>query len=375
MNSRYPILLVALAAATALPLVAQQTGDAIEVVEKAAAVDAKLQSIGPIAFAEGGKLLVSDPKAAVIYAFEIGELRGEGLSKDTSIDKFDHKLAALLGTEARQVVIVDIAVHPSTGHAFVSAMRGTSPVILVVSKGGEITEFSIAGRKHTHAALRNAPEVVAADANAGGRNRRRRNQRMESITDIAWVKGKVIVAGLSNEEFASKLRVLDFPFEGDTGGASVEVFHGAHGRFETRSPVRTFMPYAIGGEPHIVAAYTCTPLVIFPLDSLKVGKKVQGKTIAELGNRNKPLDMISYRKDGKDWFLMANSSRGVMKVSTEGIEDIEAIVERTGIAGQSYETVESMKGVLQLDKLDAEHALVLKRTEAGVFTLEVVPLP
>ena len=46
----------------------------------------------------------------------------------------------------------------------------------------------------------------------------------------------------------------------------------------------------------------------------------KGKTIAELGNRNKPLDMISYKKEGKDYLLMANSSRGVMKISTENID-------------------------------------------------------
>ena len=74
-----------------------------------------------------------------------------------------------------------------------------------------------------------------------------------SITDIAFVKGKVVVAGLSNEEFASKLRVLDYPFKNSNAGASVEIFHGAHGRFETRSPIRTFIPYEIDGRPHIVA--------------------------------------------------------------------------------------------------------------------------
>jgi len=47
-------------------------------------------------------------------------------------------------------------------------------------------------------------------------------------------------------------------------------------------------------------AYTCTPLVQFAIPDLKPGAKVKGKTIAELGNRNRPLDMIDYQKDGKD---------------------------------------------------------------------------
>ena len=50
----------------------------------------------------------------------------------------------------------------------------------------------------------------------------------------------------------------------------------------------------------MLAAYTCTPLVKLPVSELKAGAHVKGTTIAELGNRNRPLDMIVYQKDGKD---------------------------------------------------------------------------
>ena len=66
------------------------------------------------------------------------------------------------------------------------------------------------------------------------------------------------------------------------------------------------MPFNVGGEPQILAAYTCTPLVTFPVSSLKAGKKVRGKTVAELGNRNQPLDMIVYEKGGKQYLLLSN---------------------------------------------------------------------
>lgn len=197
---------------------------------------------------------------------------------------------------------------------------------------------------------------------------------MMSITDIAYVDGKVIIAGLSNEEFASKLRVLDYPFKNSNTGASVEIFHGAHGRFETRAPVRTFIPYEIEGRPHIVAAYTCTPLVIFPLANLEPGKKIKGKTIAELGNRNNPLDIIVYTQKGEDYFLMTNSARGVMKIKTAGMEKFDVVDKVNGKAGLPYETIESWKGVVQLDKLDAKHALILL-TENGGLTLKAIPLP
>src|SRR5207237_8369442 len=113
-------------------------------------------------------------------------------------------------------------------------------------------------------------------------------------------KDHVLVSGLSDEEFAPKLRSIPFPFKDTDKGASIEIFHGAHGRIETASPVRTFVAVEIKGETNILAAYTCTPLVRIPVSNLKPGEKVKGTTVAELGNMNKPLDMIIYQKDGKE---------------------------------------------------------------------------
>jgi hypothetical protein len=184
------------------------------------------------------------------------------------------------------------------------------------------------------------------------------------------------VAGLSNEEFASKLRVLGFPFEKSADGTSVEIFHGAHGKLETHSPVRTLAVFDVGGEPNVLAAYTCTPLVRFPLSDLKPGGKIKGTTVAELGNRNRPLDMIVYQKDGKDYLLINNSSRGVMKVDVATIDKTDGITDRiSGTAGLPYETIKELKGVTQLDKLDKEHALILVQSDSGALDLKAIALP
>src|SRR5262249_14317413 len=153
---------------------------------------------------------------------------------------------------------------------------------------------------------------------------------------------------LSNEEFASTFRAIPFPFKTVANGTSVEIYHGSHGRFETRAPIRTFVPLKVGNEAHLLAAYTCTPLVEFPINALQPGAKIKGKPIAELGNRNRPLDMIVYQKDGKDYLLLANSSRGVMKISTDHIESMESIVAPVADGakkGLPYETIESWKGI------------------------------
>lgn len=194
---------------------------------------------------------------------------------------------------------------------------------------------------------------------------------MQSITDLAFVDGKLFIAGLSNEEFASKLRSIEFPFKASDTGASVEIFHTNHNAVETRSPVRTFVPFNVGGEPQILAAYTCTPLVTFPVKALKPGEKIRGKTVAELGNRNNPLDMVVYEKDGKTFLLLSNTARGVMKISTDSIEKQPALTEKVADkAGLTYETIESMKDVQQLDKVGNANVLLLAKGN-----LEVVPLP
>ena len=148
---------------------------------------------------------------------------------------------------------------------------------------------------------------------------------------------------------------------------------GPTGEFETNSPVRTFVPYEIKSEKHILAAYTCTPLVKFPVSQLKPGTKVVGKTIAELGNRNRPLDMIVYSKGGKDYLLMNNSSRGVMKMSTEGIDGIEPITAQTEMAGLKYETLAELKNVQQLDLYDRDKAVIL--AGEGSLDLKTIALP
>jgi len=168
-----------------------------------------------------------------------------------------------------------------------------------------------------------------------------------------------------------------YPFSTVDGGTSVEIYHGNHGAFETRSPVYTFVPYRVNGEMNLIAGYLCTPLVKFPVNSLKSGSKVLGTTIAELGNRNRPLDMIVYKKGGKEFLLMSNNSRGVMKIPTDTFGNASKIEARVAAetSGVPFETITSMKGVEQLDLLDDARTIILSRADGGALNLEVLALP
>ncbi len=334
-----------------------------------------LKSAGPLAFGPGGVLIAADPKAASLVSFETGDSKAEG--GPVQIKGINAKVAALLGTSADAIRIVDLAVNPQSRQAYLSVARGrgadAKAVIVKANNDGDLSVVRLESDRVDMVKLPNPP----ADK-VSGQGRRARNQRLESITDISYVDGRVIVAGLSNEEFASTLRSVPFPFQAADKGASVEIYHGAHGRFETRSPVRTFVSYAIEGEKHILAAYTCTPLVKVPVAQLKPGAHVKGTTIAELGNRNRPLDMLVYNKGGKDWFLMANSSRGVMKISTDDLASAPSITSRVGgggIKGQAFETVEAWKNVFQLAEYDSGHALVVQGAADGALDLVSLAYP
>jgi hypothetical protein len=260
---------------------------------------AAFQSMGPIAFGPDGILFVADSKAAAVVALSTGDTKpatGGGLLK---VEGVNQKVAALLGTAADQVLINDLAINPLSRNAYLAVSRGRGagavPVLVRVKADGQPELVVLDRVKHSRAELPDAPvDGVVGD------DRRQSNPRQESITDLAFFEDRVMIAGLSNEEFASTLRAIPFPFKTVANGTSVEIYHGAHGRFETRSPVRTFVPFNIGNEPYLLAAYTCTPLVQFSIKELMPGSKIKGKTIAELGNRNRPLDMIVYQKDGKD---------------------------------------------------------------------------
>jgi hypothetical protein len=69
---------------------------------------------------------------------------------------------------------------------------------------------------------------------------------------------------------------------------------------------------------------------------------------------------------------MTNSARGVMKIATDGFAAAEGITARIAdTAGVKYETVKELTDVVQMDKLNADSALILLKNG----DLKTVPLP
>lgn len=335
-----------------------------------------LTSAGPLAFGPDGILFVSDPKSATIYAIDTKSHRPEkaGLEKATyQLEDVQGALASLANGNAGDVAVADIAVDPEAGTLLMSVTVASRPGLAVVGLDGKANLIKLDKVQASAIELPNAPPDKVT-----GEGRRASNKRMESITDLAFSEGRLIVSGLAGENPLSTVRAIGFPFQAPGSEAQIEIFHAAHGRNEDYAAIRAFIPINIDGKPSLLAGFTCTPLVRFSLDSLQKGDKVRGTTVAELGNQNRPLDMIVYERDGKTFLLVTNTARGVMKIDTAdvaGQDELTEPVKGGGTAGVPFSKVESMTGILQLAKLGETHGVILRETEEKRLSLATIELP
>jgi hypothetical protein len=275
-----------------------------------------IKSVGPLAFGPEGILFIGDNSGAAIFAIDPGDSEVGGGAQTVGIENFDTSLASYLGCSREDVSIRDMAVHPTSGNVYFSVMRGSGdaaiPVIVKVSGGGTIEDVSLDNVAFSQTVIKDAadeddPRLVA-----------REKLRTVTVTDMSFVDGLLLVAGTSNEEFSSTLRRIPFPFNGDAESNSLEIFHVSHGKYESAAPIRAFVPYQ--GNTSILASYTCTPVVQFSLSEFEPGKHVMGKTVAELGSHNHPLDLISYEHDGGEYLLVCNDRHPVFKIACKDID-------------------------------------------------------
>jgi hypothetical protein len=325
----------------------------------------ELKSPGPMAFGPDNLLFVGDVGSATIFAIGTGDQATGDRKAALNIEKINEKIAELLGSTPQEITLGDLKVNPNTGNVFVSvARKAGGGVILRIDKAGKISEQP----------LKDVPCAKFTLSNPSKTDR----GRTQSITCLAFVKDRLFVAGLSSEQFASTLRTVAFPFKDTDQFTPVEIYHGAHGRWETAAPVRTFLASEINGQAHLLAAYTCTPLVKFPVENLKKGDKIRGVTVAELGNMNMPLSMVEYEKDGKSYILIGNTSRGVMKLLKDDIAKADQIAEErvAKTAGAKYEIImKPSEGEVRADRLNDGMLVMLVKQKSGTVDLKSVELP
>jgi hypothetical protein len=255
-----------------------------------------------------------------------------------------------------------MAVHPRTRNVYFTVARAgdagsDAATALVRVRGADAVEVLDLSRiRHSTAPLPAAPPKDAKTPWG-------QPQWMLSVTDLAFVDGQLWVAGLSNEQFASSLRRVPFPFAAPAL-TTVEIYHTSHDKYETASPIDAFLPLTLNGEPMILAGYGCSPIATFRRADLAKGGHVRGRTVAELGGGSRPIDMIRYERDGKERILIANSDRTLMRIDPA---DIVAAPTMTTPVSQAYQPAGvaylpvAGAGVMQLDDFDSERVLVLRR--------------
>jgi hypothetical protein len=319
----------------------------------------KIQSVGPIAFGPEGILFVADNVGAAIFAIEVGESDAVSELREINIDKLDTPLAAFLGCSRDNVFIRDMAVHPSSQQVYLSVMRGSGeaavPVIIKIETDGALSEVELKEVPFSQTLIEDAaaeddPRIVS-----------RERLRTVTVTDMHYVDGLLLVAGASNEEFSSTLRRIPFPFKGDTFSNSLEIFHVSHGRYETAAPIRAFVPY--GSSTSVLATYTCTPVVHFSLADLKAGAQVKGRTVADLGAHNRPLDMVSYWRDGEEYLLICNDRHPLMKVACKDIDQQEPLTQPESPVGVPRDTLPH-QGVKRMANLNGDQVLMMQQDES-----------
>ncbi|MEM7214124.1 MAG: hypothetical protein AAF423_01175 [Pseudomonadota bacterium] len=354
------------------------------------AQDSVLESAGALAFDDGNVLFVGDGEAGLVHAFDLTSYglsdqknyrlgRAQTFEGRTIFNNLDHEIGALIGVEPEDVIINDMVVHKETRQVFLSVHRGRGPdaeaMIIAVNNGNlELVDLNSA----THSSKSVGPVPTTETLEFG------QTLNMLAITDIDYYNGEILVAGVSNEEFSSKLRRMPYPFTDEISTSSVEIWHAVHAQYETRAPIISQTVAMLNGEPTLVAVYACTPIVRIPLSELKDGAQVRGTMIGEMGFGNTPLDIVPYTNswDKSENVVVTNTNRSAASLSLEALASAEAMPHGEGVkpvfsvAGvQQFQL--PMSGTLHLDTVDDAFAVVVRRSpeDPRNIQLHTLPLP
>ena len=357
-------------------------------------VSVTLQSPGPLLFKPDvghdgvAVLFASDVSAATVFAAELPSEGSTATGNGVQVAQLGVKLAALLGVERQDVVIRGLAVHPISHAVYLSIARGrgaqAGPALVRADPSGELTVVTLEGLPVTSFALDDAPALddqrqdIWVDGTDEDSQPREYNGvhldvarvplRRSTITGLAWVDGVLLIAGLSNEEFTSRLRQVPYPFDGSARGTSVEIYHVDHGRYETEAPIRSLIPF--DGGASVLATYTCTPIAVFSVADLRGETLVRGRTVAELGPMNQPFSLVSYDRDGQEYLLVSGTRHPLFKIpasSIAGQEPLAAPADRENprTFGIHREALD-YPGVTWMASLDRGHVVVVQNDGADI---------
>jgi hypothetical protein len=168
----------------------------------------QLKSAGALAFGPDGVLFVGDSLGGSVAAIDTNDRTAPKGAASINVDGLDAKIAAMVGVPADQIVVNDMKVNPLSKNVYLSVSRGkgpdAQPLIVKVDTAGAVSNVSLDNVKFSQVSLVDAPA-----SNPGARQ----DPRTTTITDMNYVNGNLLVAGMSNEEWSSALRSIPVPFK------------------------------------------------------------------------------------------------------------------------------------------------------------------
>lgn len=326
-------------------------------------------SAGKIAFIDANTVVVADWRAGQLHALSLPRVV-ESQPKAFNLKNISSTIARALRTAPETLRFEDMAVRPDSELAYVSlsidrGARRQSPALVSIDAAGRVVVVDLAKVPRNSVAIANVP---AADK----RLWRDTPAATYTVTDMAYHGNRLYVAGLSNASFASTLRVYDFPFKGEAAATSVEMYHPVHNQLETRAPIRKMVIATLNGEPTLVAAFTCSPLVTIPLKELKNGAHISAKTIAEFGWGSAPVGMVQFDAGQGPMVLLTHSHKSADLMSVADIADAS---KKPGLSTPIKWPAEPLLGlksiyvpmanVAHLSNQNKDFLAALRRDEAG----------
>jgi hypothetical protein len=335
----------------------------------------KLKGAGNLHAGPYGLLLLAEDGGSIV-AIDTGHTGKFQAVKP--IANIGAKVAGAMGTTPNKVKINDLKANPETGTVYFSVRRsdGVSG-ILTLDATGKLAALDI--RKLNWVRVKLADKL-----------------KISRISDLGLAPGRVLAAGQSNDAFRSKIFSIPTPIEhgGTAHIYSTDTYHVAHGRWETRAPIQSFIMMEEKGAPYMVGSFACTPIAKFPLGNLNSGAKVKGISVLELGSGNRPLDMFTYKSGGKQW-LVTHTQRFKRAFAYTPSKYWAVRIDMKHIAASSedntnqkayrrnesqakdpkgVEVVAALHGAVQVDGYGKQQAVLLREAN-GALNLEVVKLP
>jgi hypothetical protein len=320
---------------------------------------------------------VGDSKGAAVYALALGDNRTTG-ALPAQVNDVGSKIAALLGATRREIVVNDMVANPASGIVYFSVTRGrgpdAQPAIVRVLPTGVVQQIRLDSVTFSKLDLEHAPSADQPFVHPAWSRTKRRDY---SVTALNFANGELYVSGVTNEEFASSLRRVAFPFNGTSAITKVSMYHTSHGMYETEAPIASFLPVTIGGEQFILAGYLCTPLATFPLKGLTANGSLRGSTVIELGSGNGPRDIAMFDRGGEQYVVVATGRGWMARVPAKSFVGApglsKPVDDRAGIpfvtpALQGVREIEPLsKSAFLLLQLNADSTLSLRTVDNSVF--------